>query len=223
MKKIVLLAPLTVAALTCVANGQVVLTMNYDDLSANYNTGTNAFTAAAVTNATHQSSGLTSRSNTNAPPGGNANFFGGTLGNAIAGFVLNLTVAPGPLTAAGSFTATDADGDTVTGDLNGGFSPVGGFMAFNGAVSNVQFHDNGATDNRFNGTSSGSWSMAFPFSLDGAIVQLSSNVTNFNSGFSDVTVGYLTQFTSSSVPAPLAAFSGAGLMGALAIPRRRRA
>jgi hypothetical protein len=210
------------AALAGVANGQVVLTMSYDDLSGSYNSITNQFSAVAANSGTHQSSGFSQRSNTNAPPGGTANSFAGTLPGLFANFVMNITVAPGPLTGVGHFRATDADGDTVDGDVNGAFAPAGGgFMAFNGAISNVVFADNNAADNRFNGTSTGSWSMAFPFSLEGAIVQLSSNITNFNQGFSDATVGYLTQFTQVSVPAPLAAFSGAGLLGVMSIRRRR--
>lgn len=221
-----MLSVCAVAGLSGAAMGQdVIATLSYDDLSASFNRTTGLFSAQATAVAGRQSSGSTSR--LVAPLGTDAEFQPGFVTQGTANFVLNLTVSQvGPdLVGSGSFTNTDADGDTIVGGISGTWASLGfGFWAFNGAFSNVNFNDNGAADGLFNGTATGSFGLNFGGSnFDGAITLLLENVPNFTSDFRNATTGTTGQITSTAaVPAPLAALTGGALLGAMAMRRRRR-
>lgn len=216
----VVVALLGVAGFTAAANADAIASFSYDDLAGSYVGGN--FSAVAVDNATLQSSGEASRL---VPTEGNSVFEPGFV-SALnpADFSINISVVIDGVnhaTGAGSFTATDADGDTITGNLAGEWNYVGTFITFSGNMSNVFLNDNGASDNTFNGTdaSSTNWSMNLPGTapFDGAIVTLTfGQASFFGASFENAATGVTAQI----LPAPgAAALLGLGLTAA---GRRRR-
>ena len=139
---------------------------------------------------------------------------------SVASFVLSCTVVPlvPPFTASGSgsFTATDVDGDTISGTLNGVWGrPAPGFIFFNGSLSNVRIVSN---DNNFNGEV-GAWDTRFPSPepYEGAIVQLVFGGSTFFTGnFSNRAVGITAQIVPSAGSLALLG------LGGLVVGRRRR-
>lgn len=213
-----------IAAVASLANADVIASFSYDDLAGSYSgtAGVGNFSAVAVDTTALQSSGDASRL---VPAEGNAVFEAGFVSGANpADFQINVSVnvdAPGHAVGAGTFTATDADGDTITGSIAGEWNLVGSFLAFSGNLSNVFLNDNGASDNMFNGTdgSSTDWSMNLPGSapFEGAIVNLVFGATDFfASNFEDRATGVTAQI----IPAP-GALALLGL-GGIVTGRRRR-
>ncbi|MFA6044003.1 MAG: hypothetical protein WC718_03375 [Phycisphaerales bacterium] len=190
-----------------------IVSATYNDLSGSWNGTT--FTAAAVDAGALRSSGSVARL---VAPIGTADFQPGFVSGANpADIVVTLsstpTADPDTRDGVGSFTITDADGSTITGNINGQW--FNGFTAvfFNGALSNVLF--NGAS---FDGTNSGSFSTLFGGGVyDGALTQLQLQNTNFfTSSFDSVPTQESLQIT----PTP----GALGLLGlgGLAMARRRR-
>jgi hypothetical protein len=209
------------------ASADVILTLTYDDLAGSFayvanRTGT--FSAVAVNTAQLQSAGQVSRL---VPGLGNASFEAGFATNPLsaADFGLTISVAPAvnPNQALGNgtFTATDNDGDTITGTISGTWVYGGpGFIFFNGSLTNVMLNDLGAADGTFDGSESGDFDMDFspavsPF--EGAIVQLVFGGANFfTSGFAD----RATNINMQVVPTP-GSVALMGLAGLTLVGRRR--
>lgn len=204
---------------------EVIASFSFDDLAGSYSqssASSGTFSAVAVDNMNLQTSGDASRL---IPSEGNAVFEAGFVSGANpADFQITISVnivGLNQATGTGSFTLTDADGDSMTGDISGDWVLVGSFLAFSGNLSNIFLNDNGAADNTFNGTdgSSTNWSTAFPGAqpFEGALVNLVFGATNFfSSNFSDRSTGVTAQI----VPAP-GALALLGL-GGMAAARRRR-
>lgn len=218
--RLMLAAGALVAGFAASANADVIATLTYDDLAGSFTRDGNAgnFQARAVNLPGQlQSSGSTSRI---VPTQGNADFNPGFVsGSDPADFVINIaTVLTGPGTATGNgtFTATDIDGDTVTGVLTGDWTSAGaGVLFFNGSLSNVLL--NGRT---FNGNTGSGWDMNLPGTppYDGAIVQLTFSGSGFfDQNFSNRATGTTLQI----VPAP-GALALVGLGGLVATRRRAR-
>jgi uncharacterized protein (TIGR03382 family) len=194
------------------ASAEVIASVTYDDLAGNFvstGPGMGMFTARAVNTAQLQSTMTASRL---VPVQSDAEFASGFVSAADpADIVISIATNTGTLAGNGSFVVTDVDGDTITGNISGSWANLGIFLAFNGALSNVQF--NGGT---FNGNL-GSFSTLFaggpPF--DGAIVQLTTASGGFG-GINNSTTGGTLQI----VPSP-GALALLGL-GGLAAARRRR-
>lgn len=217
-------------ALTSAANADVILTMTYDDLGGSYvassaNTGT--FSAVAVNNgpAGLQSAGEVSRTDSN--PGSASFEVGFVTGGSLANFSITCSFLrdggfPNLLgSGLGSFTATDADGDTVSGDVTGTwiFDAVNNFIYLNAGLSNVVVTDNGSPDDSFNGSQLGSWQMSglgnSPF--EGALTQITFGAGNFfESDFRNAPTGLTAQI----LPAP-GSLALLGLGGLIAGRRRR--
>lgn len=209
---------LAVAGTLCVlstgAMGQVIASATYFDLRGAWDGS--LFTANAAALPGLNSSGSVARL---VAPVGTADFEPGFVAAANpANFVLDLTfvpAGPGLGTGAGSFTITDADGDTISGQINGTWIDGGSQVFFNGAMSNVVF-----TGTSFDGTLAGSFSTLFGGSgiYDGAITQLflSPPGNFFATPFDNVSTGVTMQI----LPTP-GALALLGL-GGLAITRRRR-
>lgn len=214
-----------VAGMASVANADVLVSLTYDDLAGSYDNTLQSFTAAAVNNAFLQSSGDTSR--LVGPVTGNALFDAGFVSLAsFSDFRLTCSVNPtGPFTATGggTFTATDINGDIITGDLAGNWGrPAPGFIFFNGALSNVRLLSTASGANgRFEGDAGGSWDMNLSPAVSpytGALVQLVfGGSTFFTSDFSNRAVGVTAQI----VPAP-GAIALVGLAGIAGLRRRTR-
>lgn len=207
-------------AATSVANADAIASFTYDDLAGSYTGGVagGSFTAVAVDNLILQSSGDASRL---VPSEGDAVFQPGFVSGAdSADFVVTLSVGAidgsGNRPGSGSFTATDADGDTITGLANGNWRLVGNFLAFSGSLTNVVL-----TGTEFNGTdnSSTDWDMDLPGDApyDGALVNLVFGATDFfNTSFTERATGLTGQI----IPAP-GTLALVGLGGVLAGRRRR--
>jgi hypothetical protein len=211
----------TIAAfglLVGVAQADVVLSFGFTDTSGAYD-GAGSFSASAVDAGTLRTSGdVTSLTGA----GGTAEFDAGFAG-ATADFTVDLSVGAivgGSRAGSGAFTITDADGDTITGDIDGDWLSGGGdIVFFNGFLSNVFLNDTGL-GGTFDGPSSGQFDMDIAGQpLEGAFVTLfiATGSGFFDSAFSGVS----TQVDGVVVPAPagVMALAGLGLMAA----RRRRA
>lgn len=73
----------------------------------------------------------------------------------------NITANSATVGAGSSLTITDADGDTITADIQGSWTNFSGFAGFQGLLSNVVLTDNGAQDGTFDGPSGGSFLLDF--------------------------------------------------------------
>jgi hypothetical protein len=222
------LAAASLLAIAGAANATTIITLTYSDLSGNY-TGdatSGMFDAHAVSNpgGALNSAGDVSRV---IPVVGTADFQPGFFGaGTSANFALNMNlgaIVAGTRSGIGSFTSTDANGDTITGNLTGVWQLAGTMLAYNGILSNVFVNDNGVQDGQFNGSQSGAFSISdlTGQAYTGAIVELTANVTGgfFNANFSNAATGVNAQIQ--NVPAPSAAFALAGLAGFAARRRRR--
>ncbi|GJQ29840.1 MAG: hypothetical protein HBSAPP03_17240 [Phycisphaerae bacterium] len=204
--------------MTAGAVAQPIASATYFDLSGNWDGA--MFHAYAASAPGLMSSGSVARL---VAPIGTADFEPGFVAAANpADFHLMLNYipsGPGFGLGFGTFMITDADGDSISGNVNGLWiddsANTPGQVFFNGALSNVVF-----TGGTFNGTLAGAFSTLFggtpPY--DGAITQLylSPPGNFFTSVFSDVNTGVTMQI----LPAPgAAALMG---LGGLLVARRRR-
>jgi hypothetical protein len=204
------------------ANADIVVTFTYDDLAGAFTgTGPGAGNFSAI--AGNDAAGEVSRIDGNP---GSASFGVGFVNGADqSDFAISLNVnvvIPNLLASgAGNFTATDADGDTISGTINGDFifDTINGFIFFNGSLSNVFVADNGAQDDSFDGSQLGSFQISGlgnqPF--EGALTQITFGASSFfTQNFSDAATGLTAQI----VPAP-GALALVGMGGLLAARRRR--
>lgn len=212
MNRATTIAAIAAAALTAGASAQIA-TFTFSDLNGAFDSTTREFTA----NASADTSGDVTRL---VSPAGSAQYQAGFAGMSSADVSLSLTlsnITAASADAVGSFTITDDNGDTLTGDMNGQFTPFGFSITYDGLLSNVMFNDV-TSDGSFDGPSSGAFSNAFngaPF--DGAIVQLFFDFGGFFANdFSDTPI----LVDGLVVPAP-ASLALVGL-GGLAATRRRR-
>jgi len=221
----------TVAALAVLAGGLiastasadvVLVSMTYDDLAGSYSTATQTFTAVAVDLAALKSSADVSRL---VPGTGNAEFEPGFVSKPDqADFVLSVNVGAlnidGTRNGAGTFTSTDADGDTIVGAINGTWENLGfGFISLRGILSQVFVNDNGIQDGLFNGSHSGAWDLNLPAAepYTGALVTLTLGANGF---FSRNFTNRATMVSAQIIPTPgTAALLG---LGGLAMVTRRR-
>lgn len=205
----------TLAAGACVAAPALAVdasvTFGFTDLNGSFDFGTGVFDL----NNDADTSGDVSRLEA---PGGVADYNIGFAAPAAAAFSVNVFNKVGSVAqGTGSFTITDADGDTLTGDIDGTW--IQGLLGinFNGDLSNVVFTSD---DGTFDGPSGGSFSTLLSGTPPyiGAVVQLfvPPGGNFFDSDFDVESVQVLGEI----VPAP-ASLSLLGLAG-LAAGRRRR-
>ncbi len=208
------------------ANADVISTLTYDDLAGSWNG--QVFTAIAVNTNLLRSAGEVSRL---VPVEGSAEFpVGFTGAGTLAGFQMALTAIPtmdpDVKIANGHFIATDRNGDTISGDIDGSWRNLGnGFVSQDGTISHVIFV-NSSGDGTFdgvaiNGFPPSAFNMIFPNGqgpYEGATTSLLLNAGSFfTSDFRDASTGTLIQIT--PTPGSLALLG----LGGLAAARRRRA
>jgi len=202
------------------ANADVVLTMTYDDLAGSYtqsSPGVGSF--SAVSNA--ESAGEVSRLDGNP---GNASFEVGYVNGAnSADFALSLSVnviIPNQIAlGSGTLFATDADGDTISADIEGAwlYDTINNFIFFNGSLTNVVVADNGQLDDLFNGSQFGDFQLSGMGLTEGAVTQIVFGAGSFfNGNFSNAETGLTAQI----IPTP-GTLALVGL-GGLVVGRRRR-
>lgn len=207
-----------VAAATGASAQQSIFTFGFTELNGAYNQGLMQFTADGVDTGVLRTTGDVTRLQT---PGASTALYDPGFAVGLVNVTLTVSGILGTTAnGAGSITITDADGDTITGTVNGQFIANGPAVFFNGLLSGVNLNDNGPQDGLFNGPSGGSFPLSFapnPPPYSGAIVQLyvGSPGNFFTSSFSGVS----TQVSGAVVPAPASlALLGLGLGAA----RRRR-
>ena len=218
MRSSIALALLAGGVLASAASGAVIVTYGYTDLNGSFDGST--FTAVAADTGTLQSAGDVSRLT---GAGGTAQFEPGfvSLGD-LSDFVQELSVTNimgNTATGSGSFTATDVNGDTVSGDVDGIFiTPGFGIVFFNGLLSNVVLTNNSG-DGIFDSPDGGFVMSDLNGSYEGAEVKLFTNVAGgfFNRPFSEIS----TQVSGEIVPTPGAA-ALFGLGAAFGLVRSRR-
>lgn len=232
IRSVALIVALAGGAIASTASATVIATFSYDDLAGTYtqaSPGVGSFSAVAVDQGPGglRSWGTTSRL---VSPTGDASFQNGFVTQGTANMVVNVSVnvinaTPGNEfgLGVGSVVVTDADGDTITADLNGFWTATpnsqGLFLNFNGSMSNVFLNDNGLGDGTFDGTAAGAWNMGLPGGppYSGALVHLVFGAQNFfQTGFADRATGVTGQI----IPTP-GALALLGLGGIVAGRRRR--
>lgn len=226
MKTLALVAAAAAGTVSVAQAATTLVSFGYNNLAGTYTAaGVNAgnFSAVAVDQGVGglQTDGSVSRL---VPGAGQAKFAAGFMSlPTFAAFSININfvrINATSGTGAGSFTATDALGNTVSGNLAGIWSlqPSIG-IAFNGGLSNVNITPNAT----FTGTdgSSTNWNTNLPSAAPytGALTQL---VFNGGAFFTDASMqNVATQVSGQIVPSTgtLALFGFGGLVAG----RRRRA
>jgi hypothetical protein len=222
------IATAVVIASASTASADIIFSYGFTDLDGDYNAGSSTFTAQSVDAGPLRSGGDVTRQ---ASPIGSAEFDTGFMSlGTLANYTMSMTLSNITPTSAdvllgdASFEITDADGDTIVGDIVGVWDAgPDGWLYFDGTLVNVFLNDNGAPDGTFDGPSGGAFDLDFggeygPF--DGAIVTLSVNASGdfFLNSFNDAS----TLVSAEVVPAP-ASLALLGLGGLFASRRRRRA
>lgn len=169
--------------------------------------GAFAFSASVDTSATSLSTGNVTRFEA---PSGVASFVNTSWSGSGGDFTLSMTLSnilAGSADGSGSFTITDTDtiADTITGDLVGTWSPVGGDNHFSGLLSNVKFNDFGVADDFDAHTGSVSMAFAAPSPWNGTIIELSSGGNWFTGAAYSTSTGSVD---ASVVPIPAAVVLG---------------
>ncbi len=219
MNKGIISTAMVVALMAGSASADVIMSFGFTDLNGSYD-GT-GFSAVAVDSGALSTTGDVTRL---ANPGATADFNTGFASGLTAADV-SISIDVTNLTATtadgmGSFVITDADGDTIAGDLDGVWTTMGfGSIFFTGLIGNVQLTAN--ANNTFDGPSGGSFDMNLPGEApyEGAFVQLS--IDTSGGFFSSEFTGRSIQVVGEIVPTPgsLALLGAGGLVG---IRRRRR-
>ncbi len=139
-----------------------LLTFGFTDLDGGFDAGISKFTADASAWSLfgpYDTAGNVTRI---LPTGGWADFDAGFSDGPYADFnlwmdLLNITATAAD--ANGEFTITDYDGDTITGDITGEWSRIGGISFFTGSLSDVRFLETGG-GNTFDGVAGSGFSTA---------------------------------------------------------------
>ncbi|MGP1273763.1 MAG: PEP-CTERM sorting domain-containing protein [Phycisphaerales bacterium] len=210
---------LTVAAAGAAASGQVI-SFGYTDLNASYDATAGLFTAVADTSGNFSTAGDVSRIDSLSGTADFNNDFATDSGSAAAVFQISVVdLGGGLLVGSGSFTFTDDDGDTLSGDFgNGIWRQFGSFVTFDGEITTATFTDNGQTDGEFNGTTVGT---SFTFTDLQNLTGFSSVLFRRSSGFTTDFANVSAQADGLLIPAP-ATVALAGLGGLIAAGRRRK-
>ncbi len=209
------LALLTLAAAGLAAgtaSGQLI-SFTYSDLDGSFDSGSGTYMAEVSSN----TSGDVSRLDSNP---GTAEFDTGTFPHASADFIISMAVTNITASTAdgnGTLTILDADGDSLTADVDGVFRLVFGSIFFEGQLSNA-FFGNESGDNTFDGATMGSFDNPIPAGpYNGSVVELFFDPGSF---FAADFSNQETLVNGLLIPTPGAA-AVLGLGGLMAARRRR--
>jgi len=201
-----------------------IASFGFTDLNGSFDATSMVFTAVAFTGGEGSTAGDVTRF---AEGGGStanfdSGFFGGGSLANVEIFIEVSNVLGGMADGAGSFVITDADGDTISGDISGTwFAGSMGFVFMNGDTTNVLFSRNSIGNGNFDGPSGGSFDIDSLvdtyFGALSLLLRTPSGVGFFNADFTEVS----TQADGLIVPGP-ASLALAGLGGVLVGVRRRR-
>lgn len=195
-----------VALLAGQASADAILSFGFTDMAGSFAGG--QFT---VTNDGDTSGDVTRIE----PVSGSAHYDVGFAGGSVIFDISVFNIGANTADGAGTFTITDADGDTLTGDIVGVWirGALGTF--FNGDLSNVVITSD---DGTFDGPSGGSFDTALSGTPPylGSIVQLFIGPNFFTADFDVESV----QVEGEVIPAP-GAMALLGCGGLLAVRRRR--
>lgn len=203
------------------ASANVILTFGFTDLDTSFDFNSSQFTANAVDAGALETGGDVSRLTGG---GGTADFGSGFMSlGTLADFQLGMTISNvvgNTADGAGSLTITDANGDSITGNIDGDWELIGGsFYVFSGLLDTVFVNDNSG-DGLFDGPTGGAFSTSLgaapPYS--GASVYLFFG--NFGGFFDQDFSGLSGQISGEIIPAPGSAVL-VGLGGLIAMRRRR--
>lgn len=204
------------AALALFAGGASaqLVSFTYSDLNGSFNSGTSMYTASADSD----SSGDVTRGD--GMPG-TADFGTGTFPHVSADFDIAMTVSNITASTAdgsGTLMIHDANGDSLSMNIDGVFSLNFGSVFFEGTLSNAFFGDE-SNDGSFDGVTGGSFANPSPLGpLEGSVVELFFDPGSFFAAdFSNQDT--LVNGLLNPVPAP-GTFALLGL-GGLAMRRRR--
>ena len=213
------------AATAAVASADIA-SFGFTDLNGTFDAGSRAFTATAFTGGQGSTAGDVTRF---AEGGGaTANFDTGFAGGgSMANFNLSLIISPSnpggdTANAIGTFLITDADGDTIGGDVSGlWFAGAMGFTFMNGDTTNVVFSRGNTGNGSFDGPAGGSFDTDslsdVYFGALSVLLRTPTGAGFFSNSFAEVS----TQADGLIVPTP-ASIALAGLGFGLAGTRRRR-
>ena len=216
-------AVIAVAGFAAVANADVIMTFGFTDVSGTYDydagTDTGVFRGTAVNEPLLKTAGDVSRIRN---PIGTATFLDGFVSEPDpSNFEITInTFGIGANTASGtgSFTITDVDGDTITGDIVAGLWVRGSGQRtfFNGVLANV---DVNSDEGFFDGPDGGSFDVTGFTDFIGSTIGLffrPGGVNFLREDFGPVS----SQFSGEIVPTP-GAIALLGLGGLVATRRRR--
>lgn len=208
-----------VGAFAAASSAGVILSYGYTDLMGSFDGS--MFSASAADVGTLQTAGDVTRLD---GAGGTAQFEPGFVGlGDMSDFIVNISVTnltPNSARGSGSFLATDRNGDTISGDIEGDWrTPGRGIAFFNGLLSNVVLTNNSG-DGIFDSPDGGFVMSDMRGSYSGAVVQLFTNVSAgfFNTNFQQVS----TQISGEIIPSPGSAALLAMATVGLLVPRRTR-
>jgi len=148
----------------------------------------------------------------NIAPAGTASFDSGSWGTGSEDFLIQMTLSSitgSTADGSGTFTLTDVEGDTISGNLAGQWVLFVGSPIFSGSLSNVTYTS--VVDNTFDGHSGSGASMIFsaPQPWNGTLVEITTRGTWFQSGSYDAQGG--------SIDATVVPVPGAVLLGMLGL------
>jgi hypothetical protein len=205
-----------------------LFSFTFDALQTWYDVGSTTFTADVV-------DGISPGSVTRITPVGSSAIFDTNWDAGPEHFLLSMlisNVGVGGMTAkgSGSFTFTDTDWDTLSGDINGQWQLQSSTLRFNGNLSNVVYTPSEAGETLFNGDL-GSASMAFgtPSPWPGTVIELTASELTFATDWGDGSPGDNDGgvqgggVTATVTPVPAALLLGLFGLGAAGVKLRRYA